>query len=199
MAALKYIIIHCADTYPSFPLSKEVLEEWHKGPRDSNGKVIYLGKEYPNRASLPPDLINGKPISTLFGRGWDRLGYTFLFHREGGVETLTPNDGDDFITNSEMTWGATGFNANGIHVCLEGGRVSKPTPQPKFKGGEVVLFTPAQLEDLEKFLVVSTVHHPQVEILGHYQTPGAGKTCPNFDVPEYLKLINLAKFAYKPK
>jgi hypothetical protein len=197
MAKYQYLVIHCADTFPSFPLSKEILEEWHKGPLGKNGKVIYLGKEYPNRASLPDDKINGKSVNELFGRGWDRCGYRELLHRDGAVEVITPHNEDDWITNEEMTWGATGFNGNGVHICLEGGRLSKPYPQPPMKGAEIILYEPQQLEALLNYVLVETANHPQIKVAGHYMLTNQ-KNCPNFDIEEYLKKIGREEFCYKP-
>ena len=58
MGKLKYYVIHCAETYPETIVTKEVLDEWHKGPRNNpDGTVTYLGKVYPNRFQLPRDLL----------------------------------------------------------------------------------------------------------------------------------------------
>jgi len=197
VAKYQYLVIHCADTYPSFPLSKDILREWHMGPLDKDRKVVYLGKEYTNRASLPPEMINFKPVSTLFGRGWDRCGYRDLIHRDGETELITPHNDDDWITNEEMTWGATGFNGNGVHICLEGGRVSKPMPQPPMKGAEVILYTPLQMEALLNYVLIETANHPQIKVAGHYMLTNK-KNCPNFDVAEWLKKIGRSEFCYKP-
>jgi N-acetylmuramoyl-L-alanine amidase len=198
MANYQFLVIHCADTYPSFVLTKEILDEWHKGPRDEKGQVVYLGKYYPNRESLPDDYINGKSVKTLYGRGWDRDGYSELIHRDGSVEVITPHNDDDIITNEEMTWGATGFNGNGRHVCLEGGRPPKPmTPQPPMKGAEEILYTPQQLEALTNYVLIETANHPQIKVAGHYMLTNM-KNCPNFDVREWLKEIGREEFCYKP-
>jgi len=197
MAKYLYLVIHCADTYPAFPLSKEVLEEWHKGPRDENGQIVYLGKYYPNRESLPDDYINGKSIKVLYGRGWDRLGYRDLIHRDGTIENLTPYEDDDEITSSEMTWGQPGFNADGVHVCLEGGRMPMPQPQPPMKGAEELLYTPQQLDSLLNYVLAETGNHPQIKVAGHYMLNNQ-KNCPNFDVAVWLKKIGRESFCYKP-
>jgi N-acetylmuramoyl-L-alanine amidase len=198
MSKYQFLVIHCADTYPSFPLSKEVLEEWHKGPRDeANGTVVYLGKTYPNRSALPADLINFKPVNSLVGRGWDRLGYRDIIHRDGSTENITDFTDDDEITSAEMTWGQPGFNANGVHVCLEGGRISKPYAQPPMKGAEVILYTPDQLEALLNYVLIETANHPQIKVAGHYMLTNI-KNCPNFDVAEWLKKIGRSEFCYKP-
>ena len=197
MAKYTYLVVHCSDTYPAFVLSKAILEEWHKAPREENGKVIYLGKKYRNRESLPDDYLNGKSIRNLWGRGWDRLGYRELIHRDGSVEVITPHNEDGWITNEEMTWGATGFNGNGVHICLEGGRPSRPLSQPTMKGAEVILYTIPQLESLTDYIIVECATHPDIKILGHYMVTSI-KNCPNFDMYEYLKKIGREEFIYKP-
>ncbi|MGM0527281.1 MAG: hypothetical protein ACQERS_02625 [Bacteroidota bacterium] len=66
--------------------------------------------------------IAGQHIEILKGRGWDRLGYSDLFKRDGSVINLTPYNGDDIIQAHEMTWGAAGVNGISRHIVLEGGR-----------------------------------------------------------------------------
>lgn len=197
MAKYRLLVIHCSDTYPSFVLTKEILEEWHKGPRDEpNGRVVYLGRTYENRESLPADLINFKPVNSLHGRGWDRLGYRDLLHRDGSVENLTPFVDDDVITNNEMTWGATGFNSRSVHICLEGGRMPKPQPQPPMIGAEKLLYSREQLDTLLDYLLIELNHHSTIKIAGHYMLTNL-KNCPNFDVYEYLRKIGRANYSYK--
>lgn len=196
MGEYKFLIIHCAATYPEFVLSKEVLDEWHKGPRDNQGgTVTYLGKTYQDRFSLPHDKLNGKPILNMHGRGWDRYGYRDIIHRDGAIENITPFTDDNWITNSEMTWGATGINKYSVHICLEGGLLHGRTVP--FNKAEIVLYTLDQLEALENYILVETARHPQIKVAGHYQFTKE-KKCPNFNVPLYLKSINRAQFAYKP-
>jgi hypothetical protein len=198
MAKYQFLVIHCSDTYPSFPLSKEILKEWHMGPcNNPDGTVTYLGKIYHNRLALPHDIINGKEISQLQGRGWDRFGYRDLIYRDGSVENITPFVDDDEITSSEKTWGQPGYNYNGVHVCLEGGRVNKPLTQPPMKGSEVILYTEAQIEALLNYVLTETGYHKQIKVAGHYQLNNQ-KNCPNFDIPEYLKKIGRSEFCYKP-
>lgn len=197
MAKYRLLVIHCADTYPAFVLSKAILEEWHMGPRNEpNGRVVYLGKTYEDRDSLPDDLINGSPVRILHGRGWDRLGYRDLIHRDGSIENLTEFNADDVITNNEMTWGAAGFNSRSAHICLEGGRLSPPQVQPIMKGAETLLYTYDQLESLKNYLLLELARHSMIKIAGHYMLTNY-KNCPNFDVYEYLRKIGRSNFSYK--
>lgn len=197
---MKYqlLVIHCSDTPPAMVVSKEILSEWHKSPRDDpDGTVTYLEKNYPNRAALPNDFFNGKSIKSLSGRGWSRLGYRDIIHREGVIENITPFVDDDIITNDEVTWGAVGVNLKSVHVCMEGGRLAYPYIQPPLKGAEVILFTEVQLEVLLNYVLVECANHPQIRVAGHSQLTNQ-KNCPNFDVTEWLKKINREDFAYRP-
>lgn len=67
-----------------------------------------------------------------------------------------------------------GFNTNSIGICL----IGKDS------------FTSAQMDTLTRLLLDYTFDHPDVEIAGHYQLD-EGKTCPNIDIPKYLKSIGL--------
>ena len=100
------------------------------------------------------------------GRGWDRYGYSDIFHREGFVENITLYDDDEIITNTEMTWGQTGINSESRHVVLEGGLLhNKKVP---FNGAEVLLYSSMQLDALTRDIMIVTVHHPAILIAGHY-------------------------------
>ena len=187
MAELKYLFIHCADTHPSFKLSKGILDQWHMGPLDVYKKTIftgvkYLGKMYDDRKYLPNDFIDHRPIQELHGRGWDRDGYADLLHRDGSIENITPYDGDDWVTSKEMTWGATGFNSTGRHLCLEGGRTqgNKSLVRPFSE-----LFTDAMFTTLTGYINQFLKDHPGDKIGGHYMI--SSKTCPNFLLPEFFK------------
>ena len=187
MAELKVLCIHCADTNPNFQLTKEDLEQWHMGPKDvkdKNGKLIevrYKGIAYPSRDALPYEFIGLKSIKTLYGRGWDRLGYSDLIHRNGLIENLTPYNSDDWITPEEMTWGATGWNSNGRHAVLEGGRTvdNESKVCPFFE-----LFTDAQFTMLTAYINQFIKDHPGDKIMGHYMV--SGKPCPNFLLPGFF-------------
>jgi len=194
MGKLSLYVIHCTDTPPNMRVVKSTIEQWHKSPLDNkDGSVTYLGKKYKNRESLPDHKINGTSIKLLHGRGWDRAGYSDLFPREGGILNITPYDEDDIITSSEMTWGATGVNAISRHKVLVGGwRNGEKSGTFNF----LDIFTLAQHQALEADIKKTISEHPDIKIAGHRDIPGAGKTCPNFDVHEYLKQINLEEHYY---
>lgn len=192
MGQLSILVIHCADTNPNFSITKNDLEQWHKGPRDlhdDDGKFIgvrYLGKTYPSRAALPLHNLGGKPIAELHGRGWDRLGYSDLIHRTGIIENVTPYDKDDWITPEEMTWGVAGINSMSRHVCLEGGR-NEDNDSGRFKFAQI--FTDAQFTALTSYVNQFLKDHPGDKIAGHYMF--STKTCPNFFIDEFLQLAGI--------
>ena len=58
MGKLKYLVIHCSDTFPKMTVTKDMLLQWHEGPRDlDGGRVRYKGRNYPSRKALPDVLI----------------------------------------------------------------------------------------------------------------------------------------------
>lgn len=188
MGTWKKICIHCTDTPPNMLVSKSTLDRWHKGPRDVVDGVIFLGKKYMTREDLPDIKLGGIPIIELHGRGWTRYGYRLIIHRDGTKEILTPDNDDNYISNDEMTWGAKGINSETAHIVLEGGwkeENGKYVKSGKFDFFDV--FTDAQYWTLELYLKETLGDHISLEVLGHYQVPGSGKTCPNFDIPKTLK------------
>ncbi|PXX96911.1 lysozyme [Marinifilum breve] len=122
------------------------------------------------------------------GRGWDRLGYSDLIKRDGSVINLTPYDDDDFVSSSEMTWGAAGVNAYARHVVLEGGR----TEENKDPGMAdfMDLFTAEQFCALQEYAKEFIAKDPNDKVVGHYYFSDT-KTCPNFNVGEFLELIEI--------
>ena len=79
MGKLKYLVVHCTDTPPSMEVTREMIEQWHKGPRDlDGGGARYLGKTYRSRKDLPKDMIGG--VNYLFAR--KRLGSPWVFSND---------------------------------------------------------------------------------------------------------------------
>jgi len=177
MGQFKHLVIHCTDTPSVMEVTADLLAQWHKGPLDlDGGRVRYLGKDYPSRKALPDETLGGVPIIKLKGRGWDRLGYYAIIHRDGTKEVLTPNNLDGIITTDEMTWGVAGINSESVHVVLEGGK----GPLSDFR----YHFTDEQ--DIELFALCKLIilHHPDILIIGHNQK--ADKSCPGFFVYDWL-------------
>lgn len=120
------------------------------------------------------------------GRGWKRLGYSDIIHLDGTKENLTPYDEDEYVTNSEMTWGAAGINSKSRHLVVVGGR-TKDNKHIQFDFAK-----PSQIETLLKECRSFIHHHPNAKIAGHYHF-SEYKTCPNFDIEGLLLSNGFAK------
>lgn len=178
------LLLHCTATREGSPVTKELLEQWHKSPKDlPDGKVVYLGKTYPSRKDLPDDKINGKSIRTLSGRGWRRLGYSAMIHLDGRIEVLSPWNFDGWIDDGEITNGAEGMNGTTRHFVYVGGLDSAGKPKDTR--------TPAQLAAMEKLVRDEIQRHPAVRVGGHNEV--ANKACPCFSVPEWLSKLGIPK------
>ncbi len=116
------------------------------------------------------------------GNGWKQVGYTDMFHLNGGVERLADNNEDAEVDPWEITNGAKGFNSVSRHIVYVGG-VDKNF-QPKDTRTE------AQKAAMEKYVKNFHRKHPEVRIIGHRQL-NASKTCPSFSVPRWLQQIGL--------
>lgn len=74
------------------------------------------------------------------------------------------------------------YNAHSIGICYEGGLDEKGKPADTR--------TPAQKASLEDLLYSLVLDYPDAEILGHRDLPWIRKSCPCFDVKEWLKEID---------
>jgi N-acetylmuramoyl-L-alanine amidase len=171
-------------------VTKGMIEQWHKGPCDIDaGQVKYLGKIYKSRNVLPAETINGTPINKLLGRGWDRLGYSDMIHRDGTLENLTSYNNDNVITSDEMTWGVSGINARSRHIVLVGGK------------GNLMNFSDHFTEDQEavllKYIGQIILQQPSIIIVGHNQF--SLKNCPGFFVYDWLMDHSLESYGCKKK
>lgn len=116
------------------------------------------------------------------GNGWKQVGYTDLFHLNGGVERLTPNNEDAEVDPWEITNGAAGFNSVSRHIVYVGG------VDRNFK--EKDTRTAAQKKAMEKYVKAFHRQHPKVRIVGHCEL-NASKACPSFPVQEWLRQIGI--------
>jgi len=125
-------------------------------------------------------------------KGWKDIGYHFVICNgtvvpktkyqselyldimDGSVEVGRKIDGDNFVSDNEAGAHALGYNSKSIGICLIG----------------VKDFTEEQFASLRKLLHELMNHYGigKDKILGHYQV-SANRTCPNFDVPEFLKSV----------
>ena len=80
MGRLKYLVIHCTATPEGREVSGAEIRAWHTNPVSKGG------------------------------RGWKQVGYTDLFHLNGGVERLVDNNEDANVDPWEIT--------NGVARCV---------------------------------------------------------------------------------
>lgn len=91
MGKLKYLVIHCTATPEGREVSGAEIRAWHTNPVSKGG------------------------------RGWKQVGYTDLFHLNGGVERLVNNNEDANVDPWEVTNGVAGYNSVSRHIVYAGG------------------------------------------------------------------------------
>jgi len=117
------------------------------------------------------------------GRGWSQVGYTDLFHVNGGVERMVANNEDDNVDSWEITNGVAGENSISRHIVYAGGmdlEMKKPVDSRSSQ----------QKESMRKYVVEFHTKHPDVKIVGHHYFD-QGKACPSFNVQEWLLSIGI--------
>ena len=107
-------------------------------------------------------------------RGFKSIGYHYYITKDGVVYPCRPE--------TEVGAHARRYNAHSIGICYEGGLDEKGKPADTR--------TPAQKESLEDLLYSLALDYPGAEILGHHDLPWVRKSCPCFDVKEWLKGID---------
>lgn len=115
------------------------------------------------------------------GRGWKQVGYTDMFHLDGTVERLVDNNEDSQVDSWEVTNGATGYNSTSRHIVYVGGC------DKNLKAKDTR--TDAQKKSMAQYVREFHRIFPSVEICGHRDLPGVNKSCPSFDVKEWIKQI----------
>lgn len=124
------------------------------------------------------------------GRGWKQVGYTDLFHLNGGVERLVANNEDQNVDPWEITNGATGINSVSRHIVYAGGLAADGKTAKDTR-------TPDQKKALAYYVKDFIKRNPDAKVAGHNQF--APKACPSFDVPAWCRSINIdEKNIYKP-
>ncbi len=105
----------------------------------------------------------------IVDNGWQDIGYHYVIRRNGLREHGRPID----AVGSHVK----GFNTCSVGICMVGGR-----------GGSN--FTILQWNELEKLVKEMQKMYTDAEVVGHCEL-NSGKTCPNFNVPEWTKKIGL--------
>ena len=122
----------------------------------------------------------------LGGRGWNRPGYADIIYLSGELINIIPFNQDDQVDPWEISNGVYGINGISRHVVYVGG-VDEGGKKPKDTRTE------EQKSTLETYVKFTLLRHPDIQVLGHNQAPGANKACPSFDVPKWLESIGVAK------
>lgn len=117
------------------------------------------------------------------GRGWKQVGYSRLYHINGGVEQLVANNNDEYVDNWEITNGVAGKNSVCQHWCYVGG-MDEVMKKPKDTRSYM------QKASLKRDVLAFHCRFPGVKIVGHDYFD-KGKACPSFDVQKWLKEIGI--------
>jgi N-acetylmuramoyl-L-alanine amidase len=95
-------------------------------------------------------------------RGFDGIGYNFVIQRSGKLEKCRPTYWEGAH--------AAGHNHHSLGICLVGRDQ----------------YTLGQYKTLKELLYVLKFQYQDAEIVGHYELDDS-KTCPNLNMPEWLK------------
>lgn len=122
-------------------------------------------------------------------KGWSKIGYHYVISNgfffgnseytslfDGQIEPGRNLNFDTWVDNNEIGSHALGYNSTAIGICFIG----------------VKTFTEKQMQSGYQLinLLLTSLNLSTAAILGHYQTKSGkeqGKTCPNFDVPEFIR------------
>jgi N-acetylmuramoyl-L-alanine amidase len=122
------------------------------------------------------------------GRGWSRPGYSDIIELSGKLVNIHPYNDDDLIHSWEVTWGVHGstlLNRNARHVCYIGGMTVDLRNVKDTR-------TDGQLMTMYDYIWDNLKLNPKLIIAGHNQVQKKG--CPSFDVPNYLRSINVPEY-----
>jgi hypothetical protein len=144
--------------------------------------VIHCTATPEGRAVSKQDIIRMHTSAPPEGRGWKKVGYSDLITLEGSLVNLTPYNQDDEVDAWEITNGVRGYNSISRHIVYAGGCDKQLNPKNTL--------TKAQHETLKAYVLNLITLKPAIKIAGHYQFD-AGKACPSFDVPMYLRAIGV--------
>lgn len=144
--------------------------------------VIHCTATPEGRAVTKQDIIRMHTSAPPTGRGWKKVGYSDLITLEGSLVNLTPYNQDDEVDAWEITNGVRGLNSISRHIVYAGGCDRNLNPKNTL--------TTAQHETLKAYVLNLITLKPAIKIAGHYQFD-AGKACPSFDVPMYLRAIGV--------
>ena len=117
------------------------------------------------------------------GNGWKQVGYEAVIRRDGKLDILVEDNGDNIVDPWEVTNGARGVNSISSHVCLIGGITED--------GKSDLEMTDEQRHTLIGWIKDKIVQQQDIKIAGHHHF--SSKTCPNFAVEDFLEEINCSE------
>lgn len=103
-------------------------------------------------------------------RGWKSPGYHYLLRNNGSIEHLLPI--------KDIANGALGYNHDSIHIAYVGGMDSQNMPKDTRTG--------ACKESMIRLVRRAKERFPDAVVLGHCDLPDVRKTCPNFNVMDWI-------------
>lgn len=103
-------------------------------------------------------------------RGFRTIGYHYYITKDGTIHPCRPEE--------QPGAHAKGYNANSIGICYEGGLDEH--------GTSADTRTQAQQRSMAELLKSLKRDYPDACIVGHHDLPGVRKTCPCFDVKQWL-------------
>ena len=115
-------------------------------------------------------------------RGWLKIGYARVLKRNGTWEQGREDD--------EIQAHVKGYNHCSIGICLVGGATEEDWQVPEDN------FTAEQWQTLYDQLKRLVELYPDARIVGHYDLD-KNKTCPNFDVQEYLLHEDIPNYKFQ--
>lgn len=96
-------------------------------------------------------------------QGWSGIGYHWVIDLDGTLEKGRPIE----LIGAHVE----GHNSNSVGICLIGNDE----------------FTQEQFDRLRETIITLLASFPNAKVCGHRDFAGVHKTCPNFDVKEWLK------------
>ncbi len=115
-------------------------------------------------------------------RGWLKIGYGGVIKRDGTYEQGREDN--------EVQAHVKGYNHTSFGLCLVGGALEENWKLPEDN------FTAEQWETLKEQLTRLVKIYPHARIVGHYDLD-KNKTCPNFDVQDYLLHEDIPNYKYQ--
>jgi len=131
----------------------------------------------------PSQSIGAKEIDRWHReRGWLQIGYHKVIKRDGIVEDGRALDAIGAHVREH--------NHHSIGICIVGGGKENNWKEAEDN------FTGETWESLKKLLEELVLKYPEAKIVGHYDLD-SNKTCPNFNVQEYLLNEDIKNYKFQ--